>query len=75
MRSSFLILALNEDKLCDLDKEEEGKAFHRLPVLGMIDGCGISSWIRWCKLEMVRVSRAFFVLKFLRESKMNYLIY
>ena len=35
--SSLLILDLNEEKLSHSGKEEEGRTFHKLNVLGMND--------------------------------------
>ena len=37
IRSSLLILDLKDGKLYDLGKQEEGKTFHKLHVLGMND--------------------------------------
>ena len=37
IRSSLLILDLNDGKLEDSGKQEEGKMFHKLHVLGMHD--------------------------------------
>ena len=48
IKSSLLILDLNNGKLCDSGKKEEGKTFHKLHVLGMNDDlwnkvCGLGS--------------------------------
>ena len=37
IRSSLLILDLKDGKLKDSGKQEEGKTFHKLHVLGMND--------------------------------------
>ena len=51
VRSSLLILDLKDGKLQDSGKQEEGKTFHKLHVLGMNDGLwdrvralGIETW-------------------------------
>ena len=51
IRSSLLILDLNDGKLKDAGKQEEGKRFHKLHVLGMNDvlwdksrGLGSETW-------------------------------
>ena len=43
IRSSLLILDLKDGKLQDSGKQEEGKTFHKLHVLGMI-----------CEIEFVK---------------------
>ena len=37
IRSSLLILDMQDDTLYDSGKQEEGKSFHKLHVLGMSD--------------------------------------
>ena len=51
IRSSLLILDLKDGKLQDSGKQEEGKTFHKLHVLGMNDdlwdrvhGLGSETW-------------------------------
>ena len=51
IRSSLLILDLKDGKLQDSGKQEEGKTFHKMHVLGMNDclwdgvcGLGSESW-------------------------------
>ena len=48
MRSNLLILDLNDGRLYDSGKQEEGKTFRKLHVLGMNDDlwdkvCGLGS--------------------------------
>ena len=51
IRSSLLILGLKEGKLCDSEKEEEGKTLPKLQFVGMNDdlwdrvrGLGSETW-------------------------------
>ena len=56
IRSNLLILDLNDGKLQDSGKQEEGKTLHRLHVSGWMVICGIVL-IRVCQL--VRVCNCF----------------